>query len=307
MKRIFLVTLLSLSLLASCGNKYPAYEETFEYSDFNEYKLDNVKNMYSQDEGVYGVYFYQTTCETCNNIKNTVLGYMNDYKNGEKTLKIYLYNTANLKIDYPSVKQNDYNEKELRSYLYDNNVNKIEDTYINATPSLYVISDKRIYDYYQGENVLEFIFSTSLNSSTYDKRSYYDYSSNLLDSLDNFYLKEEEIYYVYLFYIGCPYCANIKKNILDYIEKEDSTKVYMFNMKRSSFASGKENRNRFNIPNDVSSSEDFSSKYVEAMKENHINNVEDTYFKYVPSLYIVQNGKFSNAIIGSSTIVEFLS
>lgn len=306
-KRIILLSLFLVSLLSSCGNKYPTYDETFEYSDFNEYKLDNVKNMYDQEEGVYGVYFYQTTCSACDNIKNTLLGYVSDYKKETRNLKIYLYNTANLKVDYPSVKQNDLSGTELRNYLYNNDVHTIEETYINFTPSLYVISDNRIYDYYQGEEVLDFLFNTSLNSRTYDNRSYYDYSENMLSSLDEFYVKEEEIYYVYLFFVGCPYCGNIKSNVLDYIEKEDSTKIYMFNMKRSGFDIGKANRNRFIVPKDIDSTEDFYNKYIESMKNDNVNEVSNTYFRYVPSLYIVKNNKFNDAVIGSTTIVDFLN
>lgn len=314
MKKILVFLTSFLLLLTSCkvnDSSIPHYDNQNEtYSDYNDFKLDNFKNIFFQEEGSYGVYFYKDDCNGCNNIKSSILGYLSDYKKEERYLKIYLYNVSRLGNEF-NVKHNEMDEKELRNYLYNNDISNYQDLIVNVTPSLYVISDNKFYDYYEGSNIVNYIFNIketnlTLNSRNYDSRSYYDYKDNELDSLDNFYSLNKEKYYIYLFFVGCPYCAKIKSTILDYIDKNEGITLYFYNIKKSGFDIGQENRNKFNRNVD-SSSKDFDfSTYKEEMRNNKVNKTEDTYFYAVPSIYIVEDGCFSDAVIGSDTIPSFL-
>lgn len=314
MKKLLVFLTSFLLLLTSCkvnDSSIPTYDNENEtYSDYNEFKLDNFKNIFDQEEGSYAVYFYQDDCNSCNKIKSSVLGYLSDYKKEERYLKIYLYNTSRLGNEY-NAKRNEMNEKELRNYLYNNDIDSYENLIINVTPSLYVIADNKFYDYYEGSNIISYIFNIkesnyTLNSRNYDSRSYYDYKDNILNSLDDFYLLNDKKYYIYLFYIGCPYCAKIKTTILDYIESDNDINLYFYNVKKSGFDIGQENRNKFNRNVDSTSSNFNFDTYKKEMKENKVNTTSNTYFYAVPSLYIVEDGYFSDCVIGSDSIPSYL-
>ena len=170
MNKLFKFITLSLSILllsniSSCFSKVdlPHFDldESIDYVTFKEYELDNIKNMYNQKENTYYVYLYRIDCPTCNTCKNSLLGYLDLYSKGEVDTKLYLYNTVNLKNDYPSFNSgsNFEDEEEVKNYMLSNNINKIEDTIIKVVPSLYVISNNYLSDYYYGYDVISYIFN----------------------------------------------------------------------------------------------------------------------------------------------------
>lgn len=298
MKKKFLLLLLLLSL-TSCKN-LPTFDldESVDYSTFNEYKLDSIYNLYSQNEDVYGVYLYQSGCSACQNIKNSILGYLNEFQSTNKGLKIYLYNTSRLSGEYPSFNKGSGNLDEDKSVMENLKPNTIEETYFGATPSLYVITQSYLKEYYYGKECAYYLFYDSV----YDSRSY-DLYQNQSINIDDFYLINKDIYYVYLYYSSCPHCLRTKKSVLNYLDNYSN--LYLINMYPSSTEEGKQNRARFKAC-EASSKEEFAP-YIEEMKKNEVNEVSSTYYAFVPSLYIVENNKFSDAKVGEEAINSFLN
>lgn len=299
----------SLFILTSCYS-LPYYEldPNVDYSTFNEYHLDSIKDMYSKEENEYAVYLYRVDCDACNKNKNALLGYLSEYEDNIRHFKVYLYNIVNLKLEGITYKTGEgMSVDEIRNELVNNKVSTLEDTIIENVPSLYVISNGRIIDYQEGIECIRYIFETNFDSRNYE----IDFNEFNLKDLNEFYLKEEDIYYVYLFSLECPYCRNIKGVVMNYMDKirdnlnVDSPKLYFYDMKPSSSEEGKVNRSYFTIPS-VESTDEFK-EYINLMKEKKVSSTKDTYYAYIPSLYIVENNVFKDCILGSSTLLEYLS
>ena len=165
--KLFTSTLLILliSTISSCSSKpnLPHFDldENVDYVTFKEYELDNIKNMYDQEEDTYYVYLYRLDCPTCIGVKNSILGYLDLYSKSEVDTKLYLYNTVNLRNDYPSFNTGPTfkDVEEAKEYMLSNSINKIEDTIIKVVPSLYVINNNYLSDYYYGYDVISYIFN----------------------------------------------------------------------------------------------------------------------------------------------------
>lgn len=298
MKKKFLILILFLSLVGCRSLPSFDLDEGVDYTTFNEYKLDSINNLYSQKEDVYGVYLYQSGCEACQNIKNSILGYLSEYQETNKGFKIYLYNTSRLSGEYPSFNKGSGNLDEDKSVMENLKPNTIEETYFGATPSLYVITQSYLKEYYYGKECAYYLFYDSV----YDSRSYDNYLDKEIE-IDDFYLINKDIYYVYLYYSSCPHCLRTKKSVLNYLDNYSN--LYLINMYPSSTEKGKENRSKFKSC-EVSSTEEFS-KFIEIMKKEEVNEVSSTYYAFVPSLYIVENNKFSDAKVGEEDINSFLN
>ena len=302
-KRRFLTILFSTLLLTSC-NKYtpPHYDldDDVTYSTFDEYRLDNLNNLYSQEEDVYAVYLYREDCNECNSLKNSVLGYLSDYKKESRHFKLYLYNTVRLLDENINYLKKDHNYEENKNYMIDNKVNSIEDTIINVVPSLYVIKFNTLIDYYESYDTVKFLFETE-----FDSRSYSVIEDYYLDSLDDFYTLSDKNYIIYLYYTECPYCFQIRGTIYNYLLKEHDTKIYVFNMYKSSSDEGKENRSKFKTFGSISDSE-FEAE-VQNMLNNKVSTLSETIFKYVPSLYFVNDNKLTDFMHGSGNIKSYIN
>ncbi len=301
MEKRYLFLILGI-LLTSCTSIFPKYDldPSIDYSTYNEYKLDNFNNLYSQEEDIYAVYVYNTDCDICNNLKNTILGYLGDYKNETRRLKVYLYNSYRLKdenIDY--LKELPSNYSSTSEYYSSNTISTVKDTLVESVPSLFVIKFNTLYEYLEGYEGPKYLFN-----NTFDSRSYDIIKDYYIDDLDKFYSLNNKEYAIYLYFKECPFCFSIRTYLYDYLLNDHSLDIYVFDMKSFATDEGKNNRSKFNYISN-GNLDDFKNELENALS-NNVNEVKNTPFKYVPSLYYVKNNKLSNVIYGSDDIKNVL-
>ncbi len=303
-KKRFLTILFSVLLLTSCNVYTPPHydlDDDTTYSTFDEYRLDNLNNMYSQDEDVYAVYLYKEDCTECNTLKNSILGYLSDYQKESRHFKLYIYNTIRLLDENINYLKKDLNYNDAKKYMIDDNTTtKVEDTIINVVPSLYVIKYNTLIDYYESINTVQFLFETE-----FDSRSYSIFDDHYLNSLDDFYTLSDKDYIIYLYFTECPWCFKIRGTIYDYLLSEHPTNLYVFNMKLSSSEEGQENRSKFKTYGSINLS-DFKIE-VQNMIDNEVSTLSETVFRYVPSLYVVKDNKISDYIYDSESVKSYLN
>ncbi len=302
-KRKYILFILFSLILTSCSSSiFPEYnlDPNIDYSTYNEYKLDNFNNLYSQEEDIYAVYVYNTDCNICSNLKNTILGYLGEYKSNTRRLKLYLYNSYRLKdenINYLKELPSDYSS--IDDYVSKKVPTKVEDTLVDGVPSLYVIRLNKLIELKEGYDGAKYLFN-----NTYDSRSYDIVKDYYLDDLDKFYTLSNNEYIIYLYFKECPFCMQIRTYIYDYLLNDHNIPLYLFNMNSFTTNEGKENRSKFNYLKDLNQNE--FTKFVETSINNGVNKVEDTPFKYVPALYFVKNNKLSRLETGADTIPDVL-
>lgn len=304
--------------VTSCKSKIPSFElgDKNDYSDYSQYYLDTLDNFYLQEEESYAVYFYGTSCTHCNDIKNSVLGYIKTYDESidKNSMKIYLYNSARLKTencDYLTA--NGLSSSEVEEILRnkENPITSTSETIFSYTPALYVINNNSLYDFRCGKDeVARYIFNLDefkdesfsyLTSLNYD-----DFIDFKLNDLNLFYDLNYSKYAIYLYYSTCPYCIKNKKFMISYFldkEKTNVFPVFFFNIYKKSTELGEYYRSLFK-KNEESLS---NNEIVSIMKENNVNKLENTYFNSVPSLYVISENKFSDLVSGVSSIQNYLS
>ena len=308
MKKIFKSFILFILLFLTSCNSLPTFEidPSLDYSSFKEYYLDNINNFYLQEEETYGIYLYRVGCESCNKNKNVILNHLNEYKNGNKHFKVYIYNTIRLKEEGANyISDSSLTIEECKNIMVNNKVSTLKDTIINLVPSLYIVNNGVIYDYIAGGvEPAKYLISTTL-----DSRSYSDFNNAILKEIEEFYTLNYKRYYIYLYFDTCPHCFKVKPTLLNYLSspKNKEVPIFTFNVFPSSSEEGKEIRNKFKVPNDVSSVDDFKNRYVKENIENKVNKVSETYFRYVPSLFEISDNHYSACYIGEDEIIEKIS
>jgi len=298
-KSLFLLPI--LLLVASCN---PTSNRN--YSEFNEFRLDDLNNLYTQKENHYGVYLYNEDCSHCEKNKERLFNYLDNYKIGVTTVKIYLYNTIRLLDELPNYDKNsDWNDKsseEIRNILIENKVSTIEKTPIIGWPSLYMVKNNVINYFETGYKTMDYIEAFQ-NSNDYS-----DYDNFKLDNLENLYNQEEKTYYVYLYREDCPSCQNIKYRIFRYLElyKEDSTltKMYIYDTKRL-----RSENPIYNKDFTYDSNGEYISRSEEEVKNyllnNNVSTLKDTPIAFVPSLYVIENNAIKD-FKGELNIIDYL-
>lgn len=302
MKKKLFPLLLFLILLSSCNEyKLPKFDldPSINYSSFDEYKLDNMNNLFNQEEDVYALYLYNEDCESCKEIKNSMLGYLNEFKNEKRHFKVYLYNSIRLKNEFIQYKNDKDNYNDIHNYYLNNEINNVKDMYFTFVPSLYVVKFGKVEDYYTGKDCIKYIFETS-----YDSRSYDCINDYKLNSLDDFYSLNDNKYIVYLYYKTCPYCMKVRGYLYNYLLNSHKTNIYIYDMKTKNEDEGILNRSKFK--SFEGNYDDFIKEMNKSIKEG-INTLEDTYYKYVPSMYMIENNYLKEYLDGSDNIKTYLS
>lgn len=149
--------------------------------------------------------------------------------------------------------------------------------------------------------------SCQKEETNYDTKTYDDYASFNLPTLDEFY-SYEGTYCIELYHLYCPYCTSIKEDLFRYLDKysegKASTRVFIYNMDVSTTSQGIINRAKFKK---TTVGYQDSEPLIEEMKENKVNTIGETYFFAVPSLYIIENNVFKDLLIGSTDIANYYS
>jgi hypothetical protein len=154
------------------------------------------------------------------------------------------------------------------------------------------------------------LFGCSNNESS-DDRSYTDLTNNQLGTLDDFYTKSTDKYFVMIYMETCPHCENIKDVVFNYVaslEGSNNPNIYLFDMGSRSTDIGLANRARFKSTDDLTGSTT-DEKVAQAntnMLAQNANTLANTYYFGVPGFYVVENNTFSKLIVGE-TIGTYLT
>jgi len=151
------------------------------------------------------------------------------------------------------------------------------------------------------------LFSCSSYEESSNDYNYYE-EKHSLSSLDDFYSVENDKYFIYLYSDACSFCTFIEGKVLsyfDYQENEDNSipNLYFYNMKSKSTVEGLNNRAKFK---QYGEGEVIASQLIEEMYQNCPSTISETYFIATPSLYVIENNKFSEYYQGSSDVPSFL-
>lgn len=297
------VGIICLTTLASCNQNNNKKEEDSKddavekdkYLDYKDYELNSLKELYSQSEEIYLVYFYEKDNNKCKENENKIFSYLDDYSNNKEHLKLYLYDFSKIKEETCSFLQNNYDYQKSKKYMIEDNfTNTVERTIINTTPSLYVIKYNYLMDYYEDHDILDFLFNNN-----YDSRDYSIIKDYEFDSLDNFYNLGDEKYLIYLYWDGCPHCFNIRGKIYDYLLNDHDTKMYVFNIKGKGTDEGEENRSKFKI---FEGDEKKLKEEIELEIKGEVSVLGDTIYYGVPALYAIDGKKLVDYKCGDDVV-----
>lgn len=111
--------------------------------DYNDYKVINKGEMFTQSETMYLVYVYQNDDTRCETIKNEVFDFIESREEKNAKYGVYLLNDVS---DF--IKVESHEEAKARS-LTQNETNKI---CFYEVPTMYAICDKKIMSVYAGIN-----------------------------------------------------------------------------------------------------------------------------------------------------------
>ena len=157
MKKINLLFLITL-FITSFGNTNEVTSR--DYSEYSQFSLNKIEeDMFTQKEDKYGVYIYQENCGRCDQVKNEIFNFLDNYKE-TSSYKLYLYEwkkasefyEGDIKHFKGSISDQDDIVSLLRSTIGKNNT---KDIYIySKTPSLYIIENNLLSDYHYMPNTI---------------------------------------------------------------------------------------------------------------------------------------------------------
>ncbi len=155
MKKISGISLVFLSLLVSCNK--PIMKD---YDDYKEYELPSLELFYSLNMDYYFIYLTNDECKDCEEIKQEVLSY---YDNNDNP-RMFFFNMKSRGTIEGDKNRNMFQDHNEYSYIYNINVmmenkpNTLKETYFCCTPSIYVVKNNRLSEfYYIKEDVLNYI------------------------------------------------------------------------------------------------------------------------------------------------------
>lgn len=166
-KIITFLSITSTLLLTSCGNEDIVETpngkvdiSTKEYKDYEEFFLPSLDEFYSL-EGKYSVQLYYETCPSCKQVRPYLFRHLEFLKADMKKSKSYIFDMKSKKDEsgqgvlnrnkFKSIPANPDKEK-LMDEMVNNKVNKVSDTYFFGVPSLYVIENNQLVDFYYGSD-----------------------------------------------------------------------------------------------------------------------------------------------------------
>lgn len=127
-----------------------------DYLDYKEFFLDDLTNFYSY-EGRYSVQLYYDTCKYCKEARPYLFRHLEQYKSGAKKSKTLIYDmkkstTEEGMINRQYFKKNldDLPKEKCIQEMLNNKVSDVKDTYYFSVPSLYVIENNKLVEFYSG-------------------------------------------------------------------------------------------------------------------------------------------------------------
>lgn len=195
-KLILLLSLLLLFTSSACEEEETGVIEDFEYSDFTDISVTSHGQAEGMSNNKYIVYYYSPTCSHCNEVKQDILDFANEY----------------VDIDF---------------YLFDimtaGDQSSIEE--FVGTPTVMIYSGTQISDIYIGKiKVMDFI-----NEYTDQVFEYDSFESQHLDTYQEILDIERDTYLVYFYLENCQNCMAIKDQVLSWAFTKSAYQVYFVN------------------------------------------------------------------------------
>jgi thioredoxin-related protein len=146
------------------------------------------------------------------------------------------------------------------------------------------------------------------DNTNQETRTYEDYKEFIFDDIDDMY-SFDGTYGVYLYSNTCPHCAEIKTNVFNHLDKlkngDDVLDIKMIDMVGTDSVVSSELKSKFKTkPADYT--KDDVPNLINEMKNDKPKSVADTYFFYVPAVYVIEDNTFVNLFAGTSDTVSLL-
>lgn len=164
--KIFIfVSIISTLFVSSCDNgdiiQTPDGEVNIankEYKDYKDFFLPSLDEFYSMD-GKYSVQLYYETCPSCKKTRPYLFRHLEFLKADMKKSKVYIFDMKSKSHESGEgvINRSKFKgapegstKEELINEMIKDGVNKTSDTYYFGVPSLYVIDDHKLVDFYYG-------------------------------------------------------------------------------------------------------------------------------------------------------------
>lgn len=135
-----------------------------------------------------------------------------------------------------------------------------------------------------------------------ETRTYGEYQSNHLSSLNDFFTLNYDSYFIELYQVNCSHCEATKTTVFNYLDKQnegsDKTPLFLFDLNSGN---GSANRNRFKEKPSWYDGTNYDA-LVREMEENKPSTLNETYFIGTPTIYEIVDHKVSQVYIGSNEI-----
>lgn len=135
-----------------------------------------------------------------------------------------------------------------------------------------------------------------------ETRTYDEYQSNHLSSLDDFFTLEYDSYFIELYQVNCSHCEATKTTIFNYLDEQnegsDKTPLFLFDLNNGN---GSANRNRFKEKPSWYDGTNYDA-LVREMEENKPAALNETYFIGTPTIYEIVDHKVSHVYVGSNEV-----
>jgi len=189
----FLFSILIFSLTACVPD-----DKLYDYTDFPEHLITSYEEAETMTSNKYIVYYYSTNCGHCKEVKQDVLGFVDNFD----TLPFYIFNIQDAQ------------------YM---DVSSLEE--FRGTPTVFVMSDNKVLEAYVGSvEVLQFI--NIYNSISFDYNSFESqHLNNYQDVLDI----QRDSYILYYYLDECPFCKLAKEDLLVWAYTRSVEDIYFMN------------------------------------------------------------------------------
>lgn len=131
-----------------------------DFSDFKKFELPSLDLFYSLPLDYYFIYLLNDECKYCEEIKDDILKY---YETNDNPI-MYFYNMKAIGTKEGDENRSKFQDRNEYSSIYNINImlethpKTLKETYFYCTPSLYVVKNKQLDDfYYVGEDIINFI------------------------------------------------------------------------------------------------------------------------------------------------------
>lgn len=197
MKRFFNIVIVLLISFTMVGCKQNV--EQLDYIDFREHLVSSYDEIEGITDTRYIAYYYGSSCGHCQDIKQDILSFFKDFTE----LPFYMIDTDTAT-----------GMSSLEEY--------------QAKPSVFLISNGVVVDYYLGTFQIEDFIENYSNFDEYELE-YTHFRNQHLYTYDDILSIEQDVYLVYYYFESCPHCMRAKPDFLKWAFTRGIDEIYFVN------------------------------------------------------------------------------